>query len=501
MIKKILVANRGEIAVRVIKACKELSISTVAVYSEADPYAPHVQIADEAYLLGPPPPLESYLNIDKIISITKETGAQAIHPGYGFLAENAQFAKRCEEEGILFIGPNSSALKLVGDKIASRKTISRAGIPIIPGMKQKGRDVETLKKEADSIGYPVLIKASAGGGGKGMRVVYSANELLAAIEAGRREAKSAFGDDSVYLEKFIEEPRHIEFQVLADNHGNAVHLYERECSIQRRYQKIVEETPSVALDNELRKKMGEVAVTVVKSCNYSNAGTVEFLLDKNKNFYFLEVNARIQVEHPITELVTGVDLVKQQIHIASGEKLTFGQEDVSQRGHAIECRIYAEDPFNDFLPSFGKILYVHEPIGPGIRNDSGLFSGIEIPMHYDPLLAKLITWGENRDHARKRMAVGLSEYAILGIQTQIPFLKAVINHPQFIDGNTTTDFIPHYMSDWQKEGLETQFRDKALMVAALDMISHTKRTAISQEKQTITPWQTIGDWEIGRGNH
>ncbi|UCE21889.1 MAG: ATP-grasp domain-containing protein [Candidatus Aminicenantes bacterium] len=358
MFKKILIANRGEIAVRIIKACQEMGISTVAVYSEADRESLHVQMADEAFCIGPAPAVESYLHMDGIIRTAHAAGAEAIHPGYGFLAENAEFDRLCEKENIVFIGPNSKALKLVGDKVRSRQTMEKAGVPIIPGMKGIPKDFYEFESEAKKIGYPVMIKASAGGGGKGMRVVSSPKDLKSALEAGMREAKSAFGDESVYLEKFIEEPRHVEFQVLADNHGNVVHLFERECSIQRRHQKIVEETPSQALTPELRQRMGETAKKVMQVSGYNNAGTVEFLLDKDKNFYFLEVNARLQVEHPVTELTTGVDLVHQQVLIASGEKLSFKQEDLSQRGHSIEGRIYAEDPHTNFLPSSGKVLFL-----------------------------------------------------------------------------------------------------------------------------------------------
>jgi acetyl-CoA carboxylase biotin carboxylase subunit len=378
MFKKILIANRGEIALRVIRACRDMGIATVAVYSAADRGARHVQMADEAVFIGPPPPLESYLNIDAILAAATSTGAEAIHPGYGFLAENPQFARRCEESGLVFVGPGSKALALVGDKVASRMTAARIKAPLIPGMMATGKSVRDFEEVVDAIGFPVLIKASGGGGGKGMHIVRSPKDLGPAIETSRREARSAFGDDSVYLEKYIEQPRHVEFQVLADCHGSAVHLFERECSIQRRYQKILEETPSVALDDDLRRRMGRTAVDIVRATGYTNAGTVEFLLDKDRHFYFLEVNARIQVEHPVTEMVLGVDLVKQQIHIASGDRLPFEQKDLKQRGHAIECRIYAENPETGFLPSPGRILLVKEPEGPGIRCDSGIYSGIEV---------------------------------------------------------------------------------------------------------------------------
>jgi len=496
MFKKILIANRGEIAVRVIRACQELGIKTVAVYSEVDKTALHVQLADKAVLLGPPPPLESYLNIDKIIAIAKETGAEAIHPGYGFLAENAEFVRCCEDEGIIFIGPNSKAMALVGDKLRSRQTMSAANIPIIPGMQQKVVDFDQLRFEAEKIGYPVLLKASAGGGGKGMRIVHSSDELNDAMEAGMREAKSAFGDESIYLEKFIEQPRHVEFQVLADLHGNVVHLFERECSIQRRHQKIIEESPSVALDDDLRSRMGQIAKRVIKESGYTNAGTVEFLLDKNKNFYFLEVNARIQVEHPVTEFVTGIDLVKQQIKIASGEPLPFRQEDLKQKGHAIECRIYAEDPENDFLPSLGTIHFVQEPTGPWIRNDSGIFSGIEVSMFYDPILAKLIIWGENRQDACCRMNMALENYIILGIKTQISFLKAVIENPEFIQGNTTTDFLPKYFSDWKITNNEQSEIQTVLAAAAIYEVENSKNQIQTAKRIVTTPWNTVGQWEI-----
>ncbi len=497
MLKKILIANRGEIAVRVINACKEMSIPTVTIYSTADRKSLHVQMADEAACIGEPPPLESYLNIDKIIAVAKERGADAIHPGYGFLAENADFSARCEQEGIVFIGPNSKALRLVGDKVASRETMTKAKIPIIPGMMTKRAEMKEFKEAAKKIGYPVMIKASAGGGGKGMRIVPSPQELEKGIEAGMREAKSAFGDESVYLEKYIEEPRHVEFQVLADNFGNVVHLYERECSIQRRHQKIVEETPSCAIDDELRKKMGEIAKKVIKVSGYNNAGTVEFLLDKNKNFYFLEVNARIQVEHPITELVTGVDLVKQQIKIASGEELSLKQEEMKQRGHAIECRIYAEDPENNFFPSAGKILFMKEPTGPGIRHDCGIYSGFEVPVYYDPILSKVITWAETREDARKRMILALSNYIVLGIKTTIGFLSSVMSHPEFTAGNTQTNFIEKNMSDWADMKKERRFLHEALVAAAVtsQMKTSEKRTVVREK--TPSPWLTVGKWSIG----
>ena len=388
MFKKIIIANRSEIACRVIRACKELNIKTVAIYSEADSKALHVQLADEAVCIGPPPANQSYLNMDAVIKAAFDTGCDAIHPGYGFLSEKHEFNQKVRDAGLTFIGSKPEPMRLLGSKVQSRIMMLQAGVPVIPGMKTSSKDIKDYEKTADEMGYPVLIKASDGGGGKGMRVVYKKEDLQPSLDAAMRESLSAFGSDVIFLEKYIESPRHIEFQVAADDYGNAVYLFERECSIQRRHQKIIEETPSTALTPELRKKMGETAVRVIQTSGYNNVGTVEFLLDKNNNFYFLEVNARIQVEHPITEMVTGVDLVKLQIGIASGEKMPFTQEELHQYGHAIECRIYAEDSDNNFMPSSGKILYLKEPKGPGVRYDSGIYQGVEVPIFYDPILAK-----------------------------------------------------------------------------------------------------------------
>jgi acetyl-CoA carboxylase biotin carboxylase subunit len=499
MFKKILIANRGEIAVRVMRGCRELGIATVAVYSETDRSSLHVQTADEAVAIGPAPAVDSYLAMDRILQAARDTGAEAIHPGYGFLAENAQFALRCEEEGIVFIGPDSRAMDLVGDKVRSRQTMEKAGIPIIPGMKGTLSDPDAYGQEAERIGYPVMIKASAGGGGKGMRVAREPGELKASLEAGKREAQAAFGDDTVYLEKYIEEPRHVEFQVLADSRGNLVHLFERECSIQRRHQKIIEETPSLALDPELRAEMGATACKVMQVAGYSNAGTVEFLLDRNKNFYFLEVNARLQVEHPVTELVTGVDLVHQQIRIAAGEPLALRQEGLRQQGHAIECRIYAEDPLNNFLPSPGKVLFLKEPAGPGVRHDCGIYSGCEVPIYYDPILAKLIVWAENRDMACRRMLHALDDYVVLGVKTCIDFLKDVIAHPAFQEGRTNTGFIGEYFKDWQGRAAGEDLTPMALLAAAYLTQQQPARTQgrINGEQRLPSPWGTLGRWRIG----
>jgi len=478
-----------------------MGISTVAVYSDVDRKSLHVQAADEAVCIGPAPAVDSYLNVDSIIQAAKKTGAEAIHPGYGFLAENAGFARRCEDEKIVFIGPNSKAMELVGDKIRSRQTMEKAGIPIIPGMKGTHENISDYMADAKKIGFPVMIKASAGGGGKGMRIVFEEKNLQEALEAGQREAKSAFGDESVYLEKYIEEPRHVEFQVLADNFGNTVHLFERECSIQRRHQKIIEESPSQALDPALREKMGETAKKVMKVSGYNNAGTVEFLLDKDKNFYFLEVNARLQVEHPVTELISGVDLVFQQIKIASGEKLAFSQNDLEQKGHAMECRIYAEDPLNNFLPSSGTVLFLKEPSGPGVRHDCGIYSGCDVPIFYDPILAKLIVWAESRDLCCSRMIEALGDYVILGIKTSIDFLKDMIGHPEFQSGQTTTSFINIYFKNWKGKDKPENLKKMAMLVASFDAFngSYGRSNLVAERKSISSPWLSLGKWRIGGG--
>ena len=501
MFGKILIANRGEIAVRVIKACREMGIGSVAVFSEADAASLHVRLADEAVPVGPPPAAESYLHMERILEAARATGAEAIHPGYGFLAENAAFARLCEERGVVFIGPSSTALELVGDKVRARQTMEKAGIPTVPGMTSVSTSLEEFRAAARALGYPVMVKASAGGGGKGMRVVCDEGGLVPALEAGRREAKSAFGDDSVYLEKYIEEPRHVEFQVLADNRGHTVHLFERECSIQRRHQKIVEETPSPALDPELRVRMGETAVRAMRAAGYNNAGTVEFLLDKDRRFYFLEVNARLQVEHPVTELTTGVDLVRQQILIASGADLSLRQEDLLQRGHAVECRIYAEDPKTNFLPSPGRIAFLREPKGPGVRFDSGVFEGFEVPVHYDPILAKLIVWAEDREAACRRMFAALDDCVILGIHTTVGFLRDVVNHPEFRAGRATTSFIGKFFPSWGRGEGEEDRQGLALAAAAFDELTRTAGPkgvpGRGGKKDAATPWTTLGRWRAG----
>ena len=470
----------------------------VAVYSEADRAALHVARADEAYCIGPAPPLESYLNIEKIIETARDAGCEAVHPGYGFLAENAAFADACAAAGLVFVGPSGDTLRLAGDKLGARRTMAAAGVPIIPGMSAAAGDDDEVTAEAAKIGYPVMVKAAGGGGGKGMRVVGGDGELAECLAAARREARGAFGDDTVYLEKCIERPRHVEFQILADAHGNVVHLFERECSIQRRHQKIVEESPSPALDAKLRKKMGEAACEVARAVGYANAGTIEFLLDADKNFYFLEVNARVQVEHPVTELVTGVDIVKTQLAIAAGEKLPFAQKDLGQRGHAVECRIYAEDPAANFLPSAGKILFLREPRGPGVRLDGGIYDGYEVPVHYDPILAKLITWGADRDEARRRMAEALREYVIVGIGTTVPFLRDVIDHPAYAAGETNTGFIADHFAEWREEVPEGMLEVALAAAAAAELVAGPAMSySDGQRAAAPTPWQTVGPWQNG----
>jgi acetyl-CoA carboxylase biotin carboxylase subunit len=497
MFKKILIANRGEIAVRIIKACQEMGIKTVAVYSEVDRHSPHVQIADESVNLGDPTPSESYLNIAKIIESARNVNAEAIHPGYGFLAENPDFAKACADSGIKFIGPTPEVIRLMGDKIEAKKTIASANVPVIPGYHGVKQDLSTLIKEGKKIGFPLLVKATAGGGGKGMRVVHAEAELEQSIESAKREAKSSFGNDSVFLEHYIDKPRHIEFQILADEHGHVIHLFERECSIQRRHQKIIEETPSPVMTKKLRDEMGTAAVVAAEAVGYTNAGTIEFMVDGKQNFYFMEMNTRLQVEHPITEATTGVDLAKWQLRIASGMELTFKQNDLVQRGHALECRIYAEDPSNGFLPSIGTLEKVEIPIGPNIRNDTGVETNFYVSPYYDPMLAKLAVNSENREESINKMIWALSHYVVLGVTTNISFLKKVLEHPEFRKGNITTHFINDYFRDWlvTKEGLPL---DAIIALAVYDSL-HTQRQELVRYKEADphSPWQHVGRWRMG----
>ncbi|HJQ84579.1 MAG TPA: acetyl-CoA carboxylase biotin carboxylase subunit [Candidatus Binatia bacterium] len=471
LFRRILVANRGEIAVRVMRACRELGIESVAVYSEPDRSALHVRQADHAYPIGPAAAAESYLRIDKIIAVAKQAGAEAIHPGYGFLSERAAFSQACRDAGIVFIGPSPEAIAAMGDKVEARRLMRKAGVPVVPGSDEAleaDADVERIAREA---GFPVMLKAAGGGGGKGMRLVESADALKSALRAARSEAKSAFGDDRVYVEKAIIRPRHIEVQVLGDTHGNVIHLYERECSIQRRHQKVIEESPSTAIDQATREEMGRVGVQAAKAVDYVGAGTIEFLVDQDRKFYFLEMNTRIQVEHPITEAVTGVDLVKAQIEVAAGRPLPVRQADVVQRGWAIECRIYAEDPANNFLPAPGRIDVLRVPSGIGIRDDSGVYEGFEVSTHYDPILSKLVAWGSNREEATNRMLRALREYVIVGPTANVAFHRWALEHPAFRAGDVDTGFIArHFRPDLLTEGTAA---DLPLIGAALAAVARS----------------------------
>ena len=467
-IRKILIANRGEIALRIVRACADVGIGSVAVFSEADRTSKHVRAANEAYPLGPAPAAESYLRIDKLLDVARRSGADAVHPGYGFLAENADFAQAVLDAGLTWIGPPPQAMRLLGDKLAARRLAQEAGVPVVPGTDVSVDNLEEAARAADEIGYPVLIKASAGGGGKGMRVVTGQADLESSLRLARSEAQSAFGSGTVYLEKYLESVRHVEIQLLADNHGNVLHLGERECSIQRRHQKLIEESPSPAVSSALRARMGEVAVNAARAAGYTSAGTIEFLLDHEKNFYFLEVNTRLQVEHPVSELVTGVDIVLEQFRIASGRPMRLKQSDVKINGHAIECRIAAEDPFNNFAPSLGAIGALAEPSGPGVRIDSGLYVGGRVPVYYDPMVAKLIVWGATRPHAIMRMRRALGEYRVVGIQTNIPFHLGVMHSIDFQRGRLDTRFVERFLSrDFESDPSRDELAEVAAKVAAL----------------------------------
>lgn len=486
--RKILIANRGEIAVRVIRACRELKIATVAVYSEADAQALHVRLADEAWLLGPASAAESYLCTDKLLEIIQASGADAVHPGYGFLSENADFARDLQAAGVTLIGPSPEAMTLMGSKIASKETMVAAGVPTVPGYYGENQSLTMLQAQALEIGFPLLVKASAGGGGKGMRVVHQLEELEAALAAAKREALNAFGDDAVFLERYFEKVRHIEFQILADHHGDCVHVFERECSIQRRHQKIVEESPSTALNPELRAQMGAAAVKAAQAVNYTNAGTVEMLLDDQNRFYFLEMNTRLQVEHPVTEMISGLDLVKEQIKIAAGQPLGFNQQDLHSRGHAIEVRVYAEDPDKNFMPTTGTISYLKEPQGYGIRVDSALYPGYEVSPYYDPMLAKLVVWGQDRAEAIDRLQQALKNYVLLGLKTNLAYLIRVISHPAFAAGDTFTQFIGRYGSELQAP---TELPPE-LLAALLQSQAPAPQASLtgSSEADLYNPWRS-----------
>ncbi len=497
MIEKVLVANRGEIAVRIIKACQERGIKTVAVYSEVDKNAPNVRIADESVDLGDPTPSESYLNIPKIIDAAMSKDADAIHPGYGFLAENPDFAKSCGDVDIKFIGPPAEVIADMGNKIKAKNLMKEADVPVIPGYHGSKQDTDTLIEEGKNIGFPLMVKATSGGGGKGMKIVRDKEDLRDSIESAKREALSSFGDGSVFLERYLDQPRHIEFQILADEHGNIIHLNERECSIQRRHQKIIEETPSPMMTEELREEMGSAAVRAADAVGYVNAGTVEFMVDSEHKYYFLEMNTRLQVEHPITEAITGVDLAKWQLRIANGKKMDISQEDVRPNGHAMECRIYAEDPTNGFLPCTGEVNKIELPRGPNVRNDVGIEEGMEVTPYYDPMVGKLIVKGENRADSIEKMCWALSRYAVLGIKTNIPFLKEIIAHEAFKGGDITTHFLEDHFQDWTdvKEELDL---DALIALAVYDSM-HPKRKEVVRYKESDphSPWRSSGRWRIG----
>ncbi|MGB0714320.1 MAG: acetyl-CoA carboxylase biotin carboxylase subunit [Phycisphaerae bacterium] len=497
MFKKVLVANRGEIACRVFQALQEMSITGVAVYSDVDRQSLHVSRADEAYPLGGQTAIESYLNIERIIEVARECGADAIHPGYGFLSENAAFAQACQDAGITFIGPEPRVIKAMGDKIEAKSIMQQAGVPTVPGWSgDHGASLDVIRKAADEIGYPLLVKAAAGGGGKGMRVVDQASDLDASVEAAGREAKAAFGDARIFLEKFIRNPRHIEFQIFGDQKGNVVHLFERECSLQRRHQKIIEEAPSPVVSQELREEMGNAAVRAAKAIGYTNAGTVEFMLDADGSFYFLEVNARLQVEHPVTELITSHDLVRTQLQVAMGLALPFSQEDLTIGGHAIECRIYAEDPWNQYLPSTGTLAHYVPPAGAHVRVDSGVTAGSEVSVHFDPMLAKLIVWGEDREVATLRLQWALQRYVVLGVITNIQFLQFLVTQDFFRTAEFHTQMLDHDPPAKPDVVLD----QKTLVAAAASSLMKSNRQPVTgtESSSTVSPWQESGSWRIAR---
>lgn len=488
-IRKILVANRGEIAVRVIHTCKELGIKTVAVYSRPDSFSPHVQLADESVFIGEAASSESYLVIDKIIDAVKKSGADAVHPGYGFLSENAEFAERCKKENIIFIGPEPKAIKLMGDKTSARELATQHNIPTPPGLKSTLKSIEEAAEVADEIGFPILIKASAGGGGKGMRIVHEPSQFESSIKAAKSEAKNAFGDDRVYIEKYLEEPRHIEIQIMADKHGNVVHVFDRECSVQRRHQKVIEEAPSSLLTEELRQSIAASAIKAAKACDYVGAGTVEFLVDKHLNYYFLEMNTRLQVEHPVTEMISGIDLVAAQIAVAEGKELPFTQDDIKRKGHAIECRIYAEDPEENFLPSTGLLIKHRIPTGTGVRVDAGVEEGQSVTINYDPMISKLTVHGNDREDARKKMLRALDEYEIVGCKTTIPFCAYTLKHEAFISGKYDTHFVKdHFDPKVLSSGVDPEVLSIAASLLKLEAENDLGSVVTAGETESSEWW-------------
>jgi acetyl-CoA carboxylase, biotin carboxylase subunit len=496
MFKKILIANRGEIAVRVIRACRELGITAVAVYSDVDRAALHVRNADEAYHIGPSAAMESYLNIQKILDVAKRCGADAIHPGYGFLSENTEFAQACADAQLKFIGPSAASIEMMGSKTRARQAMEKEGIPFVPGTSSGVDSVEQAGRVAAKIGYPVMLKAAAGGGGKGMRLVHTKEELGSALEGAQSEARRSFGDGEVYIEKALLNPRHIEMQVFADQHRNIVYLGERECSIQRRHQKVLEESPSPIVDSDMRRRMGEIAVRVARTGAYTNAGTVEFLVDENRDFYFLEMNTRLQVEHPVTELTTGLDLVHLQIRIAAGERLPFTQADISLRGHAIECRVYAEDPDNNYFPSPGTISLLLDPSGPGIRLDSGVYEGWTVPIDYDPLLAKLIGYGADRPQAVSRLARALNEYFVGGIKTNLPLLRRILAQPDFQAGDVDTGYVDRLP---KSEAAEVKHEENIAAIAAGLFATLERSSAVANDGRGASTWKKVARADALRG--
>lgn len=492
-IKKVLIANRGEIALRIMRTCREMGVKTVAVYSDADRTSPFVKYADEAFCIGPASSNQSYLVIDKIVDVARKTSSDAIHPGYGFLSENPQFARRLEKESIILIGPSAAAMEVMGSKLAAKETAKAQNIPLVPGSEGAIVNLKEAQNVAREVGFPLLIKASAGGGGKGMRIVENEESIDEQLHLAMNEARSAFGDASVFIERYVKSPRHIEIQILSDAHGNAVHLFERECSIQRRHQKVIEEAPSSVLTSELRKEMGECAVNLAMGCNYIGAGTVEFLLDEKHNFFFLEMNTRLQVEHTVSELITGVDLVRQQILVAAGEKLAFIQDDLIIQGHALEVRVYAEDPQNNFLPDIGRLVTYERPQGPGVRVDDGFEQGMDIPIYYDPMISKLITYAGNRQEAIDRMTRAIDEYKITGVTTTLPFCKFAINHEAFTSGNFDTHFVQSY---FLPEMLDETNEEEYLALSAFLGISKDTNDLegeIAQNKQ-----RSSNSWKANR---
>ncbi|MCI4667051.1 MAG: acetyl-CoA carboxylase biotin carboxylase subunit [Bacteroidia bacterium] len=494
-IKRLLVANRGEIALRIMRTAREMGIECIAIYSEADVASPHVKFADEAFLLGPPPSNESYLLGEKIIDICLNNDIDAIHPGYGFLSENAEFTRKVNKAGITFIGPTPEAMEVMGSKLEAKQAVKQYNVPLVPGLDEAIKDIGDAKKVAEEIGFPVLVKASAGGGGKGMRVVERAEDFEEQMERAVSEAESYFGDGRVFIEKYVGSPRHIEIQVLADQHGNVTYLFERECSVQRRHQKVIEEAPSAILTPEIRKEMGEAAVNVCRACNYVNAGTVEFLMDENLNFYFLEMNTRLQVEHPVTEMITGIDLVREQIRVAEGHPLSFSQEDLTINGHSLEVRVYAEDPTNNFLPDIGKLHVYSRPQGSGVRVDDGFEEGMDIPIYYDPMIAKLIVHAADRPAAIRKMIRAIDEYKIVGIETTLAFCRFVMEHEAFTSGNFDTHFVKKYFTP---QVLKKDLTEDEAKIASLiaDQLFHAKQGPASKE---IHPYKPKSAWRINRG--